>query len=292
MVAVLRVLLPIVLLEVCEGADVGVQVSGNVKHVQDGGIANAHVHPSPLAEPGVAHVSETAWQDQFAEGMRISKEVANAEDWPMTDWVIDSAGSGAVVPRQMLLAEELLLVSQKAPEPAKKEKTAELALRLYNHAKWLAERNYEKAAEWRYWQSHNFARQSRRSTLAAHSLSRLGYFLMHWRRHEEARSVLGQAEQLTTKNNPLAPYLLGVLERQVAGADVDRLKAAEDRILKAAQQPSDELEIERKELVAEISYWHESELSVKNCFRSHDAARLGICVWMHAFQRLKQLIFA
>ena len=103
------------------------------------------------------------------------------------------------------------------------------ALRLYYHAKWLAERNHATAAEWRYREASRLALQTRRKVLAAHALGRFGcadgigldgkilemetqrknggwnpsepctstpstsgwrYFLIHWNRRQEAKEVL------------------------------------------------------------------------------------------------------
>lgn len=268
----------------CIAADASMQAGSKLKHVPDG-----LTQPAGLEDYRIDEMSDlNSWEEQFSEGLRNSKLVTATEDWPMTEWAIDEVGSGAGVPRQMLLSEQLLYAATKAPEPAKKEKRAELALRIYYHAKWLAERNLARAAEWRYREAAKLARQSRRSTLAAHSLSRLGYFLIHWRRYDEAREVLKESEQLNSKANVLAPYLLGTLERRAAGADIQHLLAAEERILNAKPQPSDELEDERQDLLWEIAYWRDAEQSVRHCFRSRDAARLGICLGVHAFSTLQR----
>lgn len=252
-------------------AYVGVQAESNLKPALDG---------------TVTWIEETVgiedWQEQFTEGLRNSKVVTDSEDWPMNEWAIDEARSGIVIPRQMLLSEDLLYMAMKAPAPMGKDKTAELALRIYYHAKWLAERNFARAAEWRYREAFRLARKCRRSVLAAHSLSRLGYFFMHWRRYSEAREVLKESLSLKSKSNVLAPYLLGVLERQAAGADVKRLFDAEEQILNAQPQPSEDLEEERQALLWEITYWRNAELSARHCFRSADAARLVICLCTHA----------
>lgn len=267
----------------CRAADASAQAGSNLKHVHDG-----LKRPSGLDDSRIEETVDLEdWHEQFLEGLHHSKIVVDAEDWPMHDWTVDQAGSGGGIPRQMVLSEELLYSAIKAPEPARKEKTAELALRIYYHAKWLAEHNLARPAEWRYREAYRLARQSRRSTLAAHALSRLGYFLIHWRRYSEAREVLEESEQLNSKSNVLGPYLLGVLERQVAGADVKRLLAAEERILNAKPQPSDELEEERRDLLWEITYWRDAELSWRHCFRSTDAARLVICFCSHAFNALQ-----
>lgn len=270
----------------CIAADVSMQAGSKLKHVQDGLGQPAGLEDYRIEE--TVHMKD--WEEHFSEGLRSSKLVTATQDWPMNEWAVDWDGSGAGVPRQMLLSEELLYSATKAPEPARKEKTAELALRIYYHAKWLAERNLARAAEWRYREAAKLARQCRRSTLAAHSLSRLGYFLIHWRRYDDAREVLEESEQLNSKANVLAPYLLGILERQAAGADVKRLLAAEERILNAKPQPSEELEEERRDLLWEIAYWRDAEQSVSQCFRSTDAARLVICLCMHAFSNFQNVM--
>jgi len=228
------------------------------------------------------------WEARFARGLLCSQSAVEADDSTVGRWVVDRQGSGAGVPAQMLQAEELLLAADEAPAARMKEKIAERALRMYNHAKWLAERNLATAAEWRYREAFRLARQCRRTVLAAHSLSRLGYFLMHWRRYDEAREVLRQSELLTKKSNPLAPYLYGVLERRVAGTDAERLRLADERIINSQEQPSDELEGERQQLLKEISYWRAAEQSPRRCVENFDAAQVLICLTGHAFLFLRQ----
>lgn len=222
------------------------------------------------------------WEARFARGLHCSKAITDASELLTGRWVVDRQGSGAGVPEQMQQAEELLLAADDAPAAMRREKTAERALRIYLHAKWLAEQNLARAAEWRYREAYRLARQSRRSVLAAHALSRLGYFLMHWRRTEEAREVLRQSEQLSKKSNPLAPYLFGVLERRAAGADAERLRLAEERIVKSEEQPAEELEVERQQLLRDISYWRAAEQTPRRCFDTSDAAQLVTCLLGHA----------
>mmetsp|Transcript_148512 Transcript_148512/g.458919 ORF Transcript_148512/g.458919 Transcript_148512/m.458919 type:complete len:319 (-) Transcript_148512:95-1051(-) len=244
--------------------------------------------PSPApAQAREAPPQGDGWEARFARGVHGSKAVTEAGADPAGRWVVDKGCSGAGVPALMLQAEELMLAADDAPAAKQREKTAERALRLYHHAKWLAEQNLARAAEWRYREAHRLARQSRRSVLAAHALSRLGYFLMHWRRHDEAREVLRQSELLTKKSNPLAPYLYGVLERRAAGADAERLRLAEDRILSSEEQPSEELETERQQLLRDIRYWQAAEGSPRRCTDSFDAAQVVICLLGHAAFRLR-----
>lgn len=97
--------------------------------------------------------------------------------------------------------------------------------------------------------------------------------------------MLYESRRISAKSNPLAPYLLGVLERQDAGADLERLKAAEELILNGGEQPSEDLEAERQAMVKVIHYWREAQTSTRNCFASADAAFVAICLIGHLFQR-------
>lgn len=225
-----------------------------------------------------------SWERRFASGMHYSKQAVDASESEAGRWAFDREGSAAAVPQRMLLAEQMLVssASEATPEKKRKEKLAEVALRFYYHAKWLAEGNLATAAEWRYREASRVAKLAKRSVLAAHSLSRLGYFLMHWRRHDEAREVLLASEALNTKANPLGPFLYGVLERQAAGADVDRLHAAEERILRSGKQPSDDLETQRVELVSEINFWRSAEASPRACLQAGNVAHTLICLCSHA----------
>ncbi|CAK8990401.1 Protein roadkill (Hh-induced MATH and BTB domain-containing protein) [Durusdinium trenchii] len=87
--------------------------------------------------------------------------------------------------------ESMGLLTARDPEPA---------LRLYYHAKWLAERNHATAAEWRYREASRLALQTRRKVLAAHALGRFGYFLIHWNRRHEAKEVLRESRRISSKS--------------------------------------------------------------------------------------------
>lgn len=259
--------------------------SARAAPVAAGEAANSESAAAPVVpqEPPLPE-SEGGWENRFAWGIYYSKLAVEALESSAGRWTFDSEGSQAAVPERMLRAEVLLRDSSAEASPAKKqqEKRAELALRLYYHAKWLAERNLAAAAEWRYREASRIAKENKRSVLASHALSRLGYFLMHWRRYDEAREILRVSEKINTKANPLAPYLLGVLERQVAGADVERLRAAEDRILAAQKQPSEDLETQRLQLHEEISFWRVAEESPWKCFETYNVAHGLICLCGHA----------
>jgi len=242
------------------------------------GAATQAEPPQPLEPPSAS------WEASFAWGMYHSKMACLAAEHNAGSWALDRKGSWAGVPQKMLQAEELLEEAvEAAPEEHKRGKLAERALRLYYHAKWLAERNHATACEWRYREASRLARQSRRNVLASHALGRLGYFLMHWRQIDEAREVLQESRRVSQKSNPLAPYLLGLLDRQASGSDNSLLMNAEEMIIHAGEQPSADLEIERQKLIQEITYWREAKESVTSCWSTSDAAHLAICLLGHLF---------
>lgn len=250
-----------------------------------------HTTAPALADVSPEVTEESSWQDKFAAGVYESKRAVEFNDKNCGSWVTDPS-AGAAVPARMLRAEIFLQAVEKASESEGwKAKTAERALRVYYHAKWLAEHNYARAAEHRYREAAHLARTCRRTVLASHALARLGYFLVQWKRQAEAVTVLEESMKLNIKSNPLAPYLHGVLERKVAGGDVERLREAEAFIMSAGEQPSEELEAERTKLVDEISYWREAEGDSRHCAAGSDAAYVLICFFGHAVAFLKGAFF-
>lgn len=139
------------------------------------------------AVPEPPNVPESAgWEAQFAWGLYHSKTACMRGS--AGRWALDRKGSRAGVPQERLRAEELLDSAVRgAPAEEQRKKLAERALRLYYHAKWLAERNHATAAEWRYREASRLALQTRRKVLAAHALGRFGYFLIHWNRRQEGQ---------------------------------------------------------------------------------------------------------
>jgi len=237
-----------------------------------------------LGELAPTASKQMAWEAQFSSALGESDmAVAAATDADAGSWTSDSISSGGV-PARMLAAEEAMSRALEAVPEGKlnREKSATFALRMYNHAKWLAERNHIAPAEERYIKAKNLALRSKRSVLAGHALSRLGYFLMKWGRFAEAREVLKESNTISKKSNPLAPYLLGVLERKAAGTDLERLLAADALVLGAEEQPSQELEQERHRLVEEIQFWRESEANPMKCLDGGTVAHVLICLAMNA----------
>lgn len=257
----------------------------------------------PSAHPVDAQDLQGAdWEQRFAVGEQVSRQFTDADE-QRCSWSRDvlSAGGGAV-PTPMAEAEELLVASEDAPQALWKEKTAVRSLRLYHHAKWLAERGHARAAETRFKAAAELAKRSRRSVLASHALGRLGYFLLQWRRAEEAKEALVEAERLNSKSNPLAIYLLGVLLRKEAGAGIgmgadaaadssSALMAAEERVLKAGTQPSDELEAERLQLIADIEFWRAAQSDPRQCAASQNVAHVLICVFGHVGMYIRHSLF-
>lgn len=205
----------------------------------------------------------------------------------------DPLGSGAV-PLEMAQAEELLNAAEAAPEAIWKEKTAVRSLRMYHHARWLAERGHTASAEVRFREATSLAKRSRRSVLASHALGRLGYFLIQWCRHDEAKVVLAEAESLNTKSNPLAKYLHGVILRKEAvkknPSNTEALRLAEEKILTAQTQPSEELEAERALLVQDILFWRNAAEDPWQCVQARDVAHAVICVCGHLGSTLQKLL--
>lgn len=264
------------------GAGVAPSASGNLAKLQDS---------SEGASDDAAHVQLPQWEVLFERGLERSEAVVGSDEAASDEWAVGQDSSGTVVPRSMLDAEELLKHAVEAtPAELRKEKLAERAHRLYHHAKWLAERGYARAAEWRYRLAATLATKSRRSVLASHALSRLGYYLMQWRRPAEARQVLMESQRLNKKSNNLAAYLYGVLERRAAGSDEERLSLAEALIHSAGEQPSDDLEEERQTLLEDISYWREAEEAVSKCLAHQDVAKILICVCAHGGAAVKNAI--
>jgi len=168
---------------------------------------------------------------------------------------------------------------------------ASRALRLVWHAKWLADRDHARAAELRFRVASREAAEHGRAVLAQHALARLGYFMARWGRLVEAFEALLEAERfgdLDPERDPVAPFMLGVVGRQVARGDVAKLREAEDRILDAGQQPTQELEVQRRKLQSEIRFWRAAELSPRRCLDADEVVHALICFGSHVFHTLAQ----
>jgi len=237
------------------------------------------------------------WEADFVKGLRESEAAcAAAQEGDVGRWAADGT-TGAGVPMRMLAAEQVLRDAvNAAPEGmARIDKTASLATRLYQHAKWLAERQHSTAAEQRYRESKEAAQSAGHVALATHALSRLGYFLRVWGRADEARQVLQEAVLVGEKAprseaTRVASYLLGALERReaISQGDVRTLLEADSRILATGSLPTKELNVERSQLVDDMNYWREADASPAKCLDTEKVVHILICVCSHLARAVQQ----
>jgi len=198
---------------------------------------------------------------------------------PEPTWV--ASGGGFHIPDDMALAEDYLLRAEEATLGSLEgDRAASRALRLYHHAKTLALKHHDAAAEWRYRESAQVAASFNRKKLAAHSLTRLGYLFFLRSRHQEAAETVEEA--LTHFQDPLAVYLQVKLARGAGELSTeDQLMAAEQRLLaNAGKMPSAVLEEEREREHASFKWWRiVTEGGLRNCLDAGDAAQFFICVF-------------
>jgi len=254
------------------------------------------VPPSRPESTSLPKFDSGDWEERFVVGETASTKFVDSEDavnsW-RESWVQDPLGSGAV-PLEMARAEELLHAAEDAPAEKWKEKTAVRSLRMYHHARWLAERGHTVSAEARFREATSLAKRSRRSILASHALGRLGYFLTQWCRPDDAKVVLAEAESLNMKSNPLAKYLHGVILRKEAvnsrKSNPEALRVAEEKILSAQTQPSEELEAERALLVQDILFWRSAAEDPWKCLQARDISHAVICVCGHLASGIQSML--
>jgi len=192
-------------------------------------------------------------------------------------WVRDAKGWH--VPQQIARAEQFLLNGEQATTgPARGERGALRALRLYQHAKFLALEHHDAAAEWRFQAAAELASSNRRRKLAAHCLARLSYFVYLRGRHRDALSFATAA--LAHFSDPFASYLQATLRRSL-----DELRTSED-IEVAERQirdavghlPSQGLEQQRAAAEQELMLWRAAaEGGFDKCFALVDVARVLLC---------------
>mmetsp|Transcript_35799 Transcript_35799/g.82158 ORF Transcript_35799/g.82158 Transcript_35799/m.82158 type:complete len:274 (+) Transcript_35799:168-989(+) len=242
-------------------------------------LINAEV-PSRWTNHAAAGMTLPTGSD-LAAALKLSSEFMDSEA-PDVEWVAADNSAG-LLPAPMVAAE--IEMDAFLPQ-ATQEEVAKMALQLYHHAKWCAESHKLALAESRYRRAAQLALQSRRSVLAGHALARLGYFLIAWHRKEEARIVLREAHECS-KSNSLAAFLLGMLEREAPSKNGLELAKAEELILTAGVQPSEDLEQERQHAISDITYWRTAELSVWDCAASRDVAQVMICLSAHLASALQ-----
>lgn len=188
---------------------------------------------------------------------------------------------GFYVPEDFERAEAFLLKGEMAAVgPARGDRGAVRALRLYHHAKELALRNHDGAAEWRFQASARLAASHRRQKLAAHSLTRLSHFALLRSRRQEALGFASDALR-HHKASPFAQYLQATLRRVLGELrSPEDVQHAEQQLVAAAGQlPSDQLEEHRAAVLAELVLWREADASwPRACVELADVAKVLLCV--------------
>jgi len=196
-----------------------------------------------------------------------------------TQWV--AGGGGVHVPEDMATAEELLQHDEELTQGSLKgDRAAARALRLYQHAKHLALRHHDAAAEWRYREASQVAAAHRRPKLAAHSLTRLGFLLSLRGRKDEAQDAVNDA--LLHFDDPLAQYLSVSLRRSAGQLETDaEVRSAQDVLVAVAGQlPSKVLEEQRAQEHNEIAWWGRvADGGMQVCLSAQDAAQFLICLF-------------
>jgi hypothetical protein len=197
-------------------------------------------------------------------------------------WTSDeSGGNSHRVPAAFVRAEALLLQGQRASvdDQVRAERGAMRALRLYQHAKSLALVHHDAAAETRYVAAAEAAASHNRTRLAAHSLTRLSYFLSL--RADQRRALDFATRALRYDSDPLAEYLEVTLKRSLGLLRTAAEVVAAEKVLEtvAGQLPSKLLEDQREEAHKELMAWRKlaAEDGIAACAAVGDAARFLLC---------------
>jgi len=193
-------------------------------------------------------------------------------------WVADAGDTHA--PSEIVQAEALMLAGEEASDiSVRSDFGAARALRLYQHAKMLALKHHDSAAEWRYLAAAELAATHRRQQLAAHALGRLGYFLSLRGRKEEALEAAAKALE-HGKDDALAQFLQASLKRTLGELQTtEQILVAEKQLSVAAGKlPSKILEDQRAAAHAEFLWWRQvATEGLHVCLRAWDAAQMLIC---------------
>lgn len=198
-------------------------------------------------------------------------------------WVQDSAGLYA--PEHLVKGELLMKNGEEGSLSSERfDRGASRALRLYQHAKFLALKHHDAAAEWRYRASADVAAANHREKLAAHALTRLGYFLILRGRQNEAVDIIKEA--LDYFEDPLGLYLQATLRRSLGKLQTaHEIQEVEDQVAAVqGQLPSKALEDQRTATHIELQFWREAANgSLLTCLSAQDAAKFFICVFCGLF---------
>lgn len=196
-------------------------------------------------------------------------------------WVPDGNSSRGYVPQDIAKAELFLKDAEgRSIGKSRGDRGAMRALRLYHHAKYLVRQQLDTAAELRYRLSAAVAVGHRRKKLAAHSLARLGYFLVIRGRQETALEAVMEAQSYS--KDPLAVYL-GATLRRSAGVlqtteDVEAARAEISSV--SGKLPSQALERQRGEQHQELEWWaHVSQGTAWACLQAQNVAHVFICLF-------------
>jgi tetratricopeptide (TPR) repeat protein len=199
------------------------------------------------------------------------------------DWSADAGGTHG--PSDLVNAEKHMLASEEASEGQERsDRGAARALRLYQHAKMLALKHHDSAAEWRYRAAADLAAVHRREKLAAHTLGRLGYFLSLRGRKEEALTAVNDALNVSesVEKEPLAQYLQVSLKRSLGEIKSEEMQVVESQLSDVAGKlPSKTLEDARAAAHTELEWWRlVATEGLHICLQAWDAAQMLICALM------------
>jgi len=225
-------------------------------------------------------------------GLASDEGSGSSDAW----WERDYGGASA--PPQIVRAETLLQESQLAADSIleRKNRAATRAMRLYQHADFMARKQHTAAAVWRYRSAAKLAAGSRRSRmpmhgLEMHALTRLAFFLDRSGKDEEALAAANEAlavqHTAATSRIPLAKFLQATLRRRLGELKTDEqvLEAEMQLLAVKGKLPSQALEEERSVAHADFVMWRNiaetpawSLERFQRCVEMSDGARIFICL--------------
>eukprot|EP00929_Paragymnodinium_shiwhaense_P014437 TRINITY_DN122341_c0_g1_i1.p1 TRINITY_DN122341_c0_g1~~TRINITY_DN122341_c0_g1_i1.p1 ORF type:complete len:588 (+),score=158.40 TRINITY_DN122341_c0_g1_i1:120-1766(+) len=199
---------------------------------------------------------------------------------PITSLTIADA-RGLVVPRDLALAEQMLLQGvQASMGPDETEKAALSAIRLCQHAKFLMDMGFDAASEWRYRAGAELAAKHGRDKLASHTFGQLSYFLSQ--RGKDDLALEAATEAMGLGSDPLASYLQVMLRMSLGELrTADQVKdAARQLITIDGKLPSRALEETRTATYNNLALWNKVSMteSSENCLELGDVANVLICL--------------
>jgi hypothetical protein len=268
------------------------------EHFVETRIKHAHREREPLASVEALAIAEAETDSgdadvQFGLGLYWSdvglSSAGNAAASSEASWLKDHGGVYA--PAAIVRAEDFLRKGERATvSPTDRiDRAAARAFRLYRHAKLMAHLHHDAAVVWRYRIAAKLASMGRRSRLAAHSMTRLGHFLMLRGRDTEALNAVQEGLSLqksASEGDPLAAVLQANLRRRLGHLrDQNDVVQAEAQFLAAAgHMPSPALEADRAAVHGELLAWRAvantpawSSSRIRRCADLGDVARVTMC---------------